>query len=209
MRKLIMLALLGFSLTACANETAADDFAAAARTFTPVIIESALSSADRQLSLSGYGSTGALNDEQLTIIDMLNYAVQDEYAAYAEYAGIIRNYDVKAPYDNIISAEAAHLDALRVLTLTYGITFPEDPSADHVVIPESLLMAAQTGITAEINNIAMYDRFLNYELPEDIQRVFEALRDASVNHLAAFERQVAKLTQTERRLSSILHELSA
>ncbi|MPN34451.1 hypothetical protein SDC9_181944 [bioreactor metagenome] len=140
---------------------------------------------------------------------MLNYAVQDEYAAYAEYAGIIRNYDVKAPYDNIISAEAAHLDALRVLTLTYGITFPEDPSADHVVIPESLLMAAQTGITAEINNIAMYDRFLNYELPEDIQRVFEALRDASVNHLAAFERQVAKLTQTERRLSSILHELSA
>jgi hypothetical protein len=35
------------------------------------------------------------------------------------------------------------------------------------VIPASLLEAAETGVQAEINNIAMYEKFLTYSLPQD------------------------------------------
>ena len=45
---------------------------------------------------------------------------------------------------------------------------------------------------AEIANIAMYDKFLSYELPLDVKTVFEALKKGSISHLEAFERQASK-----------------
>ncbi len=144
-------------------------------------------------SLVGYGSKGALADSDLSLEDMLAYAIQDEYTARGEYEAIISTFGSLAPYTNIIKSETSHISSLTTLYETYGLIAPADDSKSHLVIPESLLAAAQTGVQAEIDNIAMYEKFLSTDLPDDVRQVFESLKDASYNHLAAFEKQVSKL----------------
>ncbi|QSX08519.1 DUF2202 domain-containing protein [Alkalibacter rhizosphaerae] len=146
------------------------------------------------LSLDGYGALGALADEDLTLIDMLTYAVQDEYLAHGEYVAIMDKFGNQNPYANIKRSEEMHLSFLQEVYDSYGLAFPEDTSSDHSIIPEDLLQAAQTGVQAEIDNIAMYERFLEYELPENIEQVFIALKNGSESHLLAFQKQVDRLS---------------
>ena len=145
------------------------------------------------LSLQGYGAIGALSDGDLTLLDMLTYAVEDEYLAHGEYMEIIDRFDVERPYGNIARSEEMHLSFLSEVYGSYGIPFPEDTSSDHLIIPESLLEAAQTGVQAEIDNIAMYKNFMTYDLPENVLHVFDALKRWSESHLMAFEKQVDRL----------------
>lgn len=153
-----------------------------------------LAETDETLSLVGYGAKGALADEDLSIIDMLTYAVQDEYLAHGEYAAIVEKFGDVNPYNNIMSAEETHLAFLQEVYSTYDLEFPEDTSADHIVVPDTLLEAAETGVQAEIDNIAMYELFLSYDLPDNVIEVFTALRDGSESHLLAFQKQVDRLS---------------
>lgn len=153
-----------------------------------------LDAAQKTLSLEGYGAVGALTDQDLTVGDMLAYAAQDEYLARGEYAAIMQKFGTSNPYSNIKDAEETHLSLLKEIYSAYGLDFPEDTSADHIVVPEDLLQAAKTGVQAEIDNIAMYELFLTYDLPEDVKEVFTTLKDASGNHLLAFQKQVDKLS---------------
>jgi hypothetical protein len=153
-----------------------------------------LTQAEEMLSLEGYGATGALADKDLSVLDMLTYAVQDEYLARGEYLAIIEKFGSQKPYSNIAQAEETHLTYLKELYSVYEIAFPEDSSADHIIIPDTLLEAAKTGVQAEIDNIAMYELFLTYDLPDDINEVFTVLKNASEGHLDAFQKQVDKLS---------------
>lgn len=153
-----------------------------------------ISGDESELSLVGYGAVGALADTELTFLDMLTYAVQDEYLAHGEYAAIIEEFGNRNPYVNIMRSEEVHLSLLEDVYDTYGLEFPEDSSADHLIIPEDLLEAAETGVQAEIDNIAMYEKFLSYELPDNLVEAFTALRDASKSHLIAFQKQVDRLS---------------
>lgn len=153
-----------------------------------------LSEADKLLTLEGYGAVGALLDENLSVTDMLMYAVQDEYLAHGEYLAIIEKFGSQKPYDNIIKAEETHLSFLQEVYQIYELEFPTDSSLDHIVVPADLLEAAKTGVQAEIDNIAMYEKFLSYDLPENVVEVFNALKDGSESHLLAFEKQVDKLS---------------
>lgn len=152
-----------------------------------------LTESDKSLSLEGYGAKGALADKTLTINDMLTYAVQDEYLAHGEYLAIVDKFGSQKPYTNIISSEETHLAYLKEVYLAYGLDFPEDESASHIVVPANLLEAAETGVQAEIDNIAMYELFLTYDLPENVFEVFSALKSGSDSHLLAFQKQVDKL----------------
>mgnify|MGYP001342074920 CR=1 FL=1 len=152
-----------------------------------------LTDKDLALSLEGYGAKGAAADKDLSISDMLMYAVQDEYLAHGEYLAIIDKFGSQKPYDNIVSAEETHLAFLKEIYDSYGLDFPADDSADHIVIPADLLEAAETGVQAEIDNIAMYELFLSYDLPENVYEVFTALKNGSDSHLLAFQKQVDKL----------------
>lgn len=152
-----------------------------------------LNDKEKALSLEGYGAIGALADKDLSILDMLMYAVQDEYLAHGEYLAIINKFGNQKPYTNIVSAEETHLAYLKEVYLSYGIDFPSDYSADHIVIPNNLLEAAQTGVQAEIDNIKMYKIFLTYDLPENVFEVFSALKSGSDSHLISFQKQVDKL----------------
>ena len=149
-----------------------------------------LTEADQTLTLTGYGSAGALKDTELTLADMLTYAMQDETIARAEYAAILATYGSVRPFTNIIRAEESHILALQPLFEAYGIAVPADDSASLVTTVPSLTEAYQTGVSAEVNNIAMYETFLDQNLPDNVRAVFESLMRASENHLRAFQNRL-------------------
>lgn len=148
------------------------------------------------LASEDYGSAGALAKESYTMEEMLQYAIQDERLALAEYQLIMDEFDVTRPFSNIIRSENTHIELVTPLFEKYGIAIPEDTAKDLVVKPETLVAAFETGVQAEVNNIAMYQEFLKQELPEDVRLVFEKLSGASENHLAAFEKGTAQQSGT-------------
>ena len=137
---------------------------------------------------TSFGSSAAFEDEVYTLEEMLQYALEDERMAQAEYASIMETFDVTRPFSNIEKAEIQHESAVLGLYEVRGIEVPEFDGSTHVVLPDTLAETYEIGIQAEINNIAMYDKFLEQELEDDVRVVFEALRNGSVSHLEAFQR---------------------
>jgi len=135
-----------------------------------------------------YGSSGTVNESTFALEEMLTYAIQDEYLAKAEYQAIMTQFETTRPYSNIMLAEDVHIQELLPLFAAYSIEVPVNDAAAKVVLPETLQETYSIGVQAEINNIAMYDKFLAQELPDDVRDVFEQLKAASEKHLAAFER---------------------
>lgn len=129
------------------------------------------------------------NDVEYSLEEMLNYAIQDEYLAQAEYELIISEFGEIRPFTNIVKAEQTHIDLLIPLFETYNIVLPENNAAEITVLPESITSALATGIEAEEMNIAMYQQFLSQDnLPDDVRAAFEYLMNASENHLRAFSK---------------------
>lgn len=144
------------------------------------------------LFAENYGATGALSQNEYTLEEMLHYAIEDEYLALGEYQAIMEEFNITRPYSNISESEKTHISYLEELYNDYRMSIPEIDALSHISIPASLKEAAEIGVQAEINNIAMYEKFLEQELPEDIRDVFENLMKGSENHLRSFERQAAK-----------------
>ena len=143
---------------------------------------------------AAYGSAAVVAGKTYKLADMLTYAIEDEYAAHAEYAAIMAKFGEQRPFSNIMRAEQTHIARLTPLFAAHGVALPKDNAAQHVVVPATLAEAFKIGVDAEIKNIAMYEAFLRAELPADVRLVFEALKNASQNHLAAFERGTARGT---------------
>ena len=133
------------------------------------------------------GAAGALADDSLTLEKMLAYAIQDEYATRSEYEEVMNVLGTVNPFSNIIQSEETHISLLTPLFENYGYKIPEDDSAGTAVSPATLEEAKSIGAGAEINNIAMYEKFLQEDLPDDVRAVFEDLKKASESHLSAFQ----------------------
>ncbi|TYL49066.1 ferritin-like domain-containing protein [Marinomonas sp. IMCC 4694] len=155
-----------------------------------VLVWAIVSLSSMALASEGYGASGADNetDKALTLDVMLNYALEDEYLARGEYQKIMDTFGAQKPYSNIIKAEAKHITWLLPLFEKYGFAIPADRGVENATIPASYAETFAIGVDAEIANINMYDRFLNQDLPSDVEAVFVRLRDASKNHLAAFQK---------------------
>ena len=134
-----------------------------------------------------FGSDGALADGSRTLEEMLTYAIQDEYAAQAEYEAIMDQYGIVRPFSNIVKSEAVHIGLLLPLFEEYGLEVPVNDAEERIIVPDTLAQSYQTGVTAEIKNIDMYQSFLNENIPDDVKAVFERLMSASENHLKAFQ----------------------
>jgi len=148
----------------------------------------------------GFGAAGATLDSSYTLEEMLIYAIQDEYLARAEYEAIMDAFDVTRPFSNIMKSEETHITLLEPLFEAYGYEMPADTSGIYTHLPSTLNETYAIGVAAEISNIAMYEKFLSGELPDDVRDVFERLMNASKNHLKAFERGVSRLeAPTARR----------
>ncbi|MCG1027603.1 rubrerythrin family protein [Virgibacillus halodenitrificans] len=139
-----------------------------------------------------FGAKGALNATTLTLPQMLTYALQDEFLAQARYDNILQTFGNVRTFSQIKEAELRHIYALLPLFDMYQISVPENTAQAFVTTPGNLKEAFAAGVDGEIDNISMYDRFLSMELPADVRTVFTQLRNASVNHLAAFERGLAR-----------------
>ena len=125
--------------------------------------------------------------------DVLNRGNNVDYVARREYDYILNTFDVTKPFSNIITSEETHISLLLPLFETYSIDLPLDTSDEHVITISSLEEAFNIGVYAEIMNIDMYNLFLEQDnLPDDVRDVFIKLRDASLNHLSAFEKNAAK-----------------
>jgi hypothetical protein len=137
-----------------------------------------------------FGSAGARSQKDFELDEMLNYALQDEHLALAEYKALMKEFDLTRPYSNIARSEETHISYLEELYQNHGINIPEIEVEDHLILPTSASEAARIGVQAEINNIAMYEIFLAQDLPTDVLEIFIQLKRASENHLQAFQRQV-------------------
>jgi len=154
-----------------------------------LVLVAALSAAAAVISFADspdFGASGADGKSGLTIEQMLTYAIQDEYLARAEYELIIGEYGDIRPFTNIMAAEERHIEWVKELFDEYGYAVPEDTAGKYVVLPEDLKSSFETGVQAEIDNIAMYESFLKQDLPADVRDLFERLQGASENHLRAF-----------------------
>lgn len=157
-------------------------------------VEDQSSSVSSAIITEAYGSAAVLAGQTYTIEEMLRFAIQDEYAAQAEYDAIMKAFDVTRPYSNIIKSEGTHIDYLMSLYDTYGYTVPSNTATEHVVLPTTLNETYAIGVDAEIKNIDMYKVFLDQDLPDDVEAIFEVLQKASENHLKAFQNQVDRST---------------
>ena len=139
-----------------------------------------------------FGSSALEKNKTYTLSEMLTYAIQDEYLAYAEYEEIIGAFGSIRPFTNIIKAEATHISELEPILENHGVTVPKNTADEYTAVPGTLIDAYQAGLDAEVKNIAMYEAFLKQDLPEDVKAAFTLLKNASEHHLAAFERSVGR-----------------
>lgn len=138
------------------------------------------------------GAKGALADMNLTNEEMLTYALQDEYLARNEYKKTMEKFGEVRPFSNIKKSEEQHISMLLPLFEKYSVeSVDEEKLKEFTVVAKDLKEAAKICVDAEVDNIAMYDKFLSQkDLPEDIKIVFQQLKKASENHLEAFKRQL-------------------
>ena len=138
-----------------------------------------------------YGHWGALDSSGYSVQQALTYAIQDEHLAHAEYQYVNRKFNDPPPFRGIVRSEVMHISALENLFRQQGWSIPPDIGSQYVIEVRSLREADQVGVDAEIANIAMYNHFLaRTDLPSSFRSVFTNLRDASVNHQSAFQRQL-------------------
>ena len=130
----------------------------------------------------------AVSAEELDDLEsMFTVLINDEYKARAEYQAIIDEFGAQTPFTSLVRAETMHIRALTRLFEVYGLDVPSDEGSKFAVVPDSLEEAYAIGVDAEKNNIALYDKYLDQDLPANVERVFTNLQKASENHLATFE----------------------
>ena len=125
------------------------------------------------------------------LLQALTEAIQDEYHAEEVYLGVIHDFGEVLPFANILGAEERHSSAIARLFQSRGWAVPvSEWTQENVAHFDSVEEACRVGVTAEVANIAVYDRlFAELALPVDVQRVFESNRAASLErHLPAFQR---------------------
>jgi rubrerythrin len=127
------------------------------------------------------------------IASMVLEALNDEYKARAFYRLVIKIFGPVRPFINLVEAEDQHARALETLCARHGIPLPVDEWEATLKPPSSVLEACRAGVEGEIENIAMYDRFLKQTDLPDVRSLFQRLQSRSREaHLLAFERCVAR-----------------
>jgi hypothetical protein len=126
---------------------------------------------------------------------MVNYTIQYEYLAQGECELVLDTFGPKEkPFMQLSSQKAKQQAKLKEIYDLYSIDFPIDDSKEYLVIPKTLLEAAQLGVEQETNSIAMYDAFLKEELPDAISVLFTKFRGSCETNLNKYQTRVDELS---------------
>jgi hypothetical protein len=137
----------------------------------------------------GDGTCDVTSPEGLQAI--LVEALQEEYMAEWTYRRVLADFGDVAPFSVIADSEARHVEAIRGLFARRDWTAPASTwNIDNVAAFDTLAEACAGGVAVEIEDGALYERFLAWdELPQDAVNVFTNLQAVSLNnHLPAFQR---------------------
>lgn len=135
-----------------------------------------------------YGASAAKEDSDLILEKMLTYAIQDEFLARTNYLLTRQIIGEQRLFTNIVMAKENKINYLKSLFTKYNIVIPEDSSKEYIKEPVNINEALEVAIQKEIENIEMYERFLKLNIPRDVRTIFTLLRNASQNHLLAFQK---------------------
>lgn len=136
---------------------------------------------------SSYAQVEEVSDEVLADLEkMFTVLINDEYKARAEYVALVDEFGTVSPFTNLIRAETMHIKALTRLFDAYGLDVPADNGSQFAVVPDTLEEAYAIGKQAEIDNIKLYEDYLDADLPANVERVFTNLMNASEKHLETF-----------------------
>ena len=141
-----------------------------------------------QLSDPTADTTIVTQSEELSLQQVLNLAYLDELKAEATYQYVIETFGEVRPFTNIINAEVKHSQSVYKLYEQFGLVAPEFQGIDDPSFA-TIQEACQAGVTAEIENIELYDTIIEQTNEPSVINPFENLRRASKeNHLPAFQR---------------------
>jgi hypothetical protein len=116
-------------------------------------------------------------------------ALQDELRGEALYARVLKDHGDVRPFSNVVQAERRHAAFLADLLKARGLAVPELEATAEPPAHASVKEACSAAVESETQNVAIYDRLLVGPLPNDVKRVFEHNRMASLDrHKPAFER---------------------
>ncbi|WP_158514781.1 DUF2202 domain-containing protein [Gemmatimonas phototrophica] len=123
------------------------------------------------------------------VVAAIDTTLQDERHAESIYLRVLADHGNVLPFFNIVVAEQRHSASLEALLRGRGLPVAESPwTLDNVPRFPSVREACAAAATAEVDNVALYDRFLSFDLPADVRQVFTANRRASIEkHLPAFQ----------------------
>lgn len=116
-------------------------------------------------------------------------ALQDEFRAFYTYRRVLNDLGDIAPFNNVAESDWLHVGATANLLVKRDVPVPPSTwSPTDVPGFASRTAACDVAVDAEIENTMMYDRLLLQSLPTDVERVFENLREASLeHHLPAYQ----------------------
>ena len=141
----------------------------------------------------GKGMMMAASDSSVlapAVVSAIDEALQDEFRSEALYQRVLDDHGDVLPFRNIVNAERRHSSHLIALLNSHRADVPE-PTVTPANSPSFATVkdACTASVQAEIDNVAIYDRLLKGELPEDVRTTFDHLRMISQeHHLPAFKR---------------------
>jgi hypothetical protein len=139
-----------------------------------------------------------------TLEQNLAYIIEEEKLAYDVYT-VLGDLWGSRTMSNITNSEASHQSQVATLLVAYGIADPRSSEIGVFTNPDlqslyntliaqgsvSEQAAMEVGVLIEETDIADLDAMMATISEQDVLTVLESLRSGSVNHLAAFERQLA------------------
>jgi len=139
-----------------------------------------------------------------TLEQNLANIIEEEKLAYDVYT-VLGDLWGSRTMSNITNSETSHQSQVATLLVSYGIADPRSSEIGVFTNPDlqalyntliaqgsvSEQAATEVGVLIEETDIADLDVMISETTEPDVIAVLESLRAGSVNHLAAFERQLA------------------
>jgi hypothetical protein len=141
--------------------------------------------------LCGLACTEPVQPGPADLQEILGRTIQEEYKARMLYQSVLEDFgDGTRPFARIEQAEASHVLAVWGLLERRGWAVPAslwNPGSFPAFA--TVAIACEAGVTAEIEDAAFYDPYLQRtDLPKDVVNVLTNLRAASLeSHLPAFQ----------------------